>query len=122
MGVLIGAGFAFVIVLTGLRSAPSAMPDVESWLGSVRVSSVAALVGGIAGAITGAASWSVAALVLSLLDRRKRALPVRASAVGVGSAVGASLVLWFVASRPGVTVGAEVITATIQAAGCKSQS
>ena len=67
MGALLGAVLAFVIVLASLRSAPSAIPDGESWVGSIMVSSVAALVGGVAGAITGAVSWSVAAGALLLI-------------------------------------------------------
>lgn len=76
MGAAIGAAFAFFVVLAGLKSASSALPDVESWLGSLGVSSVAAFVGGIAGALTGAGAWFVAAMVLLLIDLRRRALPI----------------------------------------------
>lgn len=103
IGAVIGVTLVFVVFLANFRSMPSAAPNLESWLGAVRVSSVAALVGGVVGALTGGASFSVAALAFLLL-RRRQPLPVRASAIGIGSAVGASLVLWFVASRPSVSV------------------
>lgn len=54
---------------------------------------------------------------LLLINPRERALAVRASAVGAGSAVGALLVLWFVAMQPSVnvSVGVVVVLAAVAA-------
>ena len=112
VGTVIGGAFVFLVALVEFRSLPSALPDVESWLGSLGVAAIAAIGGSIVGAITGAASWSVAALALLLFRRRQRVLAVRVCTVGIGSAVGAALVLWFFATRPGLIIGVDIIIAS----------
>lgn len=104
-GALLGAAVAFVSVLVGLRSTPAALPTIDSWTGSVNVAAIAAIVGAIAGLLVGAAAWSLAATVLVLVDLRRRSLVVRAVGVAAGSAVGAGLVLWLLASQPGAMIG-----------------
>lgn len=102
VGAFLGAAFVFVPVLVSLRSTPAAGPDADSWLGSLGVAVVAAIVGGIAGLIVAAASWSVAALALVLVNRRWRRRSVRVGAVALGGGGGAGLALWSFDTRPGV--------------------
>ncbi len=116
-GASLGAVAVFVSVLIGFRTTPAALPTIESWAGSVAVAAIAGLVGAVAGTIVAAAAWSVAALVLVLVNLRWRSLAVRASAVALGSAAGAALVLWFFASRPGMMldVGSFAVVAIVAA-------
>ena len=116
VGTLIGGAFVFFVTLAEFRALPSALPDVESWLGSVGVASIAAAGGAVVGAITGAAAWSVAALALLLFPRRQRVIAVRVCTVGIGSAIGAALVLWFFATRPGLIIGVDIIAVSSVAA------
>ncbi len=118
IGAGLGAAITFATILAGLRVAPSVTDDLTSWTGSLGVASIAAIVGGIAGALTGAAAWSVAASLLLLVRARRQALPVQAVAVGIGGATGAVLVLSFLATRPGVTLeaGFLVVLAALAAA------
>lgn len=105
-GAILGAVTMFVSVFVSLRVTPAARPDLDSWTGTASVAGVVAVVGAIAGIMVAAAAWSVAALVLVLVNRRWHSLAVRVCAVAVGSALGAGLVLWLLASQPGMTIGA----------------
>lgn len=117
VGATLGAATVFVSVFVSLWATPAARPDLDSWAGAANVAAVAAFMGAIAGLIVAAASWSVAALVLVLVARRWRVRAVRVAAVALGSAVGAVLVLWFFATRPGVMLdaGAFVVLAVVAA-------
>lgn len=112
-GATLGAATVFISVFVSQRATPAARPDLDSWMGAASVAGVAAVVGAIAGVIVAAAAWSVAALVLVLVNRRWRGLAVRVSAVAVGSAAGAGLALWFLATRPGMMLDARLFTVLI---------